>query len=219
MNRPAVISFCDRTGIMVKPWANAGCECWCVDTQHSIRRDRDEVVGEGLIHYVWGDVRSWRLPDEARGRVVIGFGFPPCTHLTVSDARDFKKKSGWMLAESLQLFDSIEVAFSFGGFAYMIENPIGRLNSHRREPDFSFQPWYFGDLWTKNTCLWTGNGFIMPTAKYTSPPEGVTNKIFEMTPSDDRADLRSETPPCFAEAVFKSNAPRLLTQPIDGEKI
>lgn len=205
----AVISLCDKTGIMVRPWAEAGFECWCVDTQHSIRRDRTESVGLGCIHYIWGDCRSWRLPESARGRVAIGFAFTPCTHVTSSDARDFKKKAGWMLADSLQLFDSAEVAFSFGGFPYMLENPVGRLNTHRRPPDHKFQPWEYGDLWSKQTCVWTGNGFVMPLPQFTRQPEGVTQKIWKMPPSDDRDDLRSETPPGFARAVFEANRRQL----------
>ncbi len=201
-----VISICDRTGNMVKPWAEAGYECYCVDTQHSIRKDRTEKVGAGLIHYVWGDARSWRLPAGARGRVAIGFGASPCTDISLSGARDFRKKAGWALSDALQLFDSIETAFSFGGFPYMLENPKSRLSTHRRKFDHRFQPWEFGDLWFKETWLWTGNGFVMPAAVHATPPAGTTEKIFLMPTRDDRADLRSETPPGFARAVFEANA-------------
>ncbi|WP_036291798.1 hypothetical protein [Methylosinus sp. PW1] len=33
-NKGAVLSLCDRTGNMAKPWADAGFECFCVDLQH-----------------------------------------------------------------------------------------------------------------------------------------------------------------------------------------
>jgi hypothetical protein len=206
----AVISLCDKTGNMVRPWAEAGCECWCVDIQHSIRRDRVESVGSGLIHYVWGDCRSWRLPESARRKVVVGFGFTPCTHLSSSGARDHQKKAGWMLSDAVQLFDSVEVVFTFGGFPYMLENPVGRLSTHRRKPDYTFQPWEYGDPWFKRTCLWIGNGFIMPKPSLSQPPENTTEKIWLLPPSEDRADERSETPPRFAQAVFEANK-HLLT--------
>ena len=51
-------NLADLTGNMVKPWAEDGWTCYCVDIQHSIRRDRVE----GNIHYVFGDVRSWTPP-------------------------------------------------------------------------------------------------------------------------------------------------------------
>ncbi len=194
---------------MVKPWANAGCICYCVDAQHSIRRDRIESVGAGEIRYVWGDIRSWRLPSDAKP--IIGFAFTPCTDLTVSCARDFKKKAGWLLADGVQLFDSAEVAFSFGGFPYMLENPVGRLNTHRRRPDFSFHPWeyagYLDDIQIENTskrtCGWIGGGFVIPPKKEAPPPH--REDCFFATPSDDRADERSKTPLGFALAVFESN--------------
>jgi hypothetical protein len=208
----AVISLCDKSGVMVRPWAEAGYECWCVDTQHSIRRDRTEKVGAGVIHYVWGDCRSWRLPSDVAGRVMIGFAFTPCTHLNSSGARDHKKKGGWMLADAVQLFDSAEVAFTYGGFPYMMENPIGRLSTHRREPDHKFQPWMYGDLYFKQTCLWTGNGFVMPAPMFSKPPEGTTEKIWLMPPGEERQDERSQTPPGFAQAVFRANHREITRQ-------
>lgn len=198
---PVVVSLCDRTGNMVRPWAEAGCQCWCVDTQHSIRRDRVE----GSITFTWGDVRSWRPPTHIRGRIIIGFAFPPCTHVTVSGARDFRRKGCILLRDSLELFSACEMAFGWAGIPYMIENPVGKFSDHMGEPDHTFQPWQFGDLYTKNTCLWTGGGFVMPTPQHDAPPAGTTNRIWTMPPSDDRADLRSETPPGFAMAVFEAN--------------
>lgn len=208
MTKDAAIFLCDKTGIMALPWAEAGFECWCVDVQHSIRKDKTErFPGGGCIHRVWGDVRSWRLPVRARGRVAFGFAMTPCTDLSVSGARDFQKKAGWLLADAVQLFDSAEVAFSYGDFPYALENPVSRLSSHRRKSEHSFQPWEYGDLWLKKTCLWTGGGFVMPPKIHTTEPPGVTEKIWLMPPSDDRADLRSETPPGFARACFEANRP------------
>lgn len=205
MSRDVAIFLCNRTGILAEPWANVGYECWCVDTDHSIRKDHEKRVGAGLIRYVWGDVRSWRLPSKLRGRIAFGAAETPCTDLSVSGARDFVKKSGWALADGLQLFDSAETAFSFGDFPFMLENPVGRISTHRRKPDYTFQPWQYGDKWKKKTCLWTGGGFIMPTPTHLEQPEGTTQKIWLMAPSEDRADLRSETPPGFAKAVFEAN--------------
>jgi hypothetical protein len=65
-------------------------------------------------------------------------------------------------------------------------------------------------LYTKKTCLWTGNGFVMPDFIHITEPEGVTAKIHEMSPGDDRANQRSETPAGFARAVFESNNPNKL---------
>lgn len=196
----AAIFLCDRTGNMARPWAEAGYPCICVDTQHSIREDRRD----GNITFVWGDVRSWYPPAGVRPLIVCAF--TPCTHLSSSGARDHRKKAGWMLADALQLFDSCYMAAAWSGAPFMLENPVGRLSTHRRPPDYSFHPWEYGDPWFKKTCLWTGNGFVMPPKTHTEPPTGTEAKIWLMPPSDDRADLRSETPPAFARAVFLANS-------------
>lgn len=199
-----VISLCDLTGNMVRPWAEAGYECFCVDIQHSIRKDRQEVIGKrGVIHYTWGDVRSWVPPADRPVKIV--FAFPPCTHLTCSDARDFKKKRGWALVDGLMVFDACIMAAAYSGAPYMTENPIGRLNTHRRKPDYTFHPWQYGDPYTKHTGLWCGNGFIMPKPTVKTKPANARSKMWEMPPSDNRANLRSATPCGFAKAVYEAN--------------
>jgi hypothetical protein len=199
------IFLCDESGVMAAPWAVAGFECWCVDIQHSIRRERVE----GLVHYVWGDVRSWRPP--ARRRVAFLAAFPPCTHVAGSDARDFKAKGLPLLCDALTLFNACDQAGAWCGAPYMIENPVGVLSSHVRKPDYLFDPCDFAgyladpspEAYTKRTCLWTGGGFIMPEPRRVEP---VLGSLFHKTPpSDDRAVIRSKTPAGFARAVFEAN--------------
>lgn len=201
---PICIFLCGRTGTAAKPWADAGYECWCVDIQHSIRRERVE----GLIHYVWGDVRSWLPP--ARPIAFMGC-FPPCTHVAGSGARDFKTKGPMMLADALAIFAACQLACGYSQAPYFIENPVGVLSSHVRKPDFIFDPCDYARLadapadeaYTKSTCLWTGGGFIMPELHSLMPTLG--SKMHLMPPSDDRANLRSATPSGFARAVFQAN--------------
>lgn len=146
---------------MVQDWAAAGCECWCVDVQHSIRKDRTVTVGAGLIHYVWGDVRSWFPPRQP----AIGFAFTPCTHVTSAGARDFEKKRWPMLRDGMDLFHAAYTAFRWAGCPFMCENPVGRIAGIYGKPDEMFDPCDFGgylnppgDAYEKQTCLWTGGG-------------------------------------------------------------
>jgi hypothetical protein len=74
------------------------------------------------------------------------------------------------------------------------------------KPDYIFQPWNFGDLESKKTCLWAGRDFIMPPLEFVTKPVGVKQSIWRMPPSSARGDLRSETFPGFARAVFEANA-------------
>jgi hypothetical protein len=210
---PIVVSLCDLSGNFVRPWAGAGFDCYCVDVQHSIRRPRRE----GNITYVWGDVRSWVPPDAP---IAFVAAFPPCTHLAVSGARDFQTKGLPLLSDALELFNACVMAAEWSGAPYLIENPIGVLSSHHRKPDHTFDPCEFGayldppgDAYTKRTCLWTGNGFVMPERRPVDPDEG--SKMHLLPPSPDRADLRSATPMGFARAVFEANC-RLV--PGNGEE-
>lgn len=206
----AVISLCDRTGNMVKPWAEAGHECWCFDMQHSIRKPRRE----GNINYVWADIRTVRRPVS--GPIAIVFGFFPCTHVTNSDARDFLTKGGGLLRDTIELHDACKLIGEWSGAPYCIENPVGVLSSipHIGKPQHYFHPadytaFELGDHYTKKTGLWTGNGFVMPP-KAVAPQLADTkpdDRIHKATPSDDRGDIRSVTPMGFARAVFQANAP------------
>lgn len=196
-----IISLCDRTGVMVKPWANAGYPCLCLDLQHSIRNDRVE----GNITFRWADIRSV-TPAELPTPTLI-FAFPPCTNLSVSGARDFKRKGLRGLIDALEVVEACRRLCEWFKCPWMLENPVSRLASCWRQPDHYFQPWEYGDLWSKKTAIWCGNGFVMPPPANDSPPEGTTNKIHMMTPGPERANLRSETPPNFARAVFEANRP------------
>lgn len=216
MNQPAAIFLCDRTGRMAEPWADAGYECWCVDIQHSIRVPRRV----GNINFVWGDVRTWRPPEGQH--IAFVAAFPPCTHISNAGARDFATKGGQMLRDALETFEACRQVCAWSGAPYLVENPVGVLSSipHIGKPDSYFHPWEYAgylddiqvDNTTKKTCLWTGNGFVMPPKR--EAPEPHRNDCWKATPSDDRADLRAETPRGFARAVFEANAdPNLVKIP------
>jgi hypothetical protein len=167
MSRGSVVSLCDRTGNMVRPWAEAGYDCLCLDLQHSIRRDRVEAVGAGSITFRWADVRSVTL-DDLPPSLAFAAGFPPCTDLAVSGARDFARKGMRRLIDALELVEAARVLLTNAGAPWMIENPVGRLSTCWRKPDHLFHPAdYAGYLpeaeqhrkaYTKATCLWTGGG-------------------------------------------------------------
>ncbi|MEM7626539.1 MAG: hypothetical protein AAF333_13165 [Planctomycetota bacterium] len=207
--RPAAIFLCDESGVMARPWADAGLECWCVDVAHWIRKPRQE----GNIHFVWGDCRSWAPPPEVVP--VLLCGFSPCTHLAVSGARDFAAKGWPMLRDGMDLFMACLFAARWARCPYLLENPVGRISGIHHPPDLIFDPCDFGgyldppgDAYTKKTCLWTGGGFVMPQPKRVEPVQG--SKMHRMTPGPDRQRLRSQTPPGFAQAVFEANRERVL---------
>ncbi len=199
-----VLSLFDRTGNMVKPWAEAGYDCWCVDSQHE-----GGYYRVGNITEIGADLLRWQLPVPKRYAIV--FAFPPCTHLAVSGARWWAGKGLRALAGAIELVARAAEICEESGAPWMIENPIGALASHWRKPDAKFDPCDYGgyleppgDAYTKRTCLWTGNGFVVPVPKPVFPYEG--SRMHLLPPSEDRANLRSETPMGFARAVYLANA-------------
>jgi hypothetical protein len=203
-----VLSLCDRTTRMVRPWAEAGYTCYCVDIQHP-----RGITRQGNILLIGSDMVSWLPP---RGEYAIAFAFTPCTHLAVSGARWFREKGLPALVEGLSLFSRGIDILQWTEAPYLAENPVGTISSYYRKPDWTFDPCdYAGYLpaqeqyteaYTKKTCLWTGNGFVMPQPRRI-PPVG-KSPIHTMPPSADRGDLRSVTPKGFARAVFEANHSR-----------
>lgn len=202
-SEPIVISLCDRTGVMVEPWLEAGYECWIVDVQHEDGQYRD-----GNLVRVGVDITEWLPP---RRNYKAAFAFPPCTHLANSGARWFKSKGLSALSDSLDLVKHCHRILQWTEAPWMLENPVGQLSTYWRQPDYYFDPCDYGgysggegDTYTKKTCLWTGNGFAMPVKKPVKPVDG--SKMHYLPPSDKRGDIRSVTPRGFAQAVFEANA-------------
>jgi hypothetical protein len=78
--------------------------------------------------------------------------FPPCTHLAVSGARHFeKKKQDGRQKDGIDFFLKM-VNAPIPKIA--VENPIGIMSTIYRKPDQIIHPYYFGDSFSKATCLW-----------------------------------------------------------------
>jgi hypothetical protein len=81
--------------------------------------------------------------------------FPPCTHLCVSGAAWFeeKKKDGRQQSgiDFFMRFTNCDIQ------KIAIENPVGIMSGLYRKPDQIIQPYYFGDSFSKKTCLWLKN--------------------------------------------------------------
>jgi hypothetical protein len=213
--RGTVLSLCDRTGNMVRPWLDAGYSALTIDIQQQINPHPNRE------HWTCG-VEGVDLAEHMKYRKYVAvFAFPPCTHLAVSGARWFKDKGLDVLIEALEIVNACRKFCEASGAPWMLENPVGTLStiteSYWQAPSHSFNPNDYGDPYTKKTLLWTGGGFIMPpivkpgdllsAPTWVEPTEG--SKMHLLPPSADRADLRSETPMGFARAVFEANAPHL----------
>lgn len=205
MKNGLVLSLCDRTGKMVRPWVEAGYEAVTVDIQ--------EPAFDNPAEAIIADLRTWHYQLKW-SRPTIIFAFPPCTNLAVSGARWFASKGLRGLIDGLEIVERCRVICEDSGSPWMLENPVSTLASYWRKPDFSFHPWEYtqfemGDNYTKKTCLWTGGGFKMPKSAADPNLEPPDNRIHFASPGEQRGDFRSATPMGFAKAVFQENSPKL----------
>lgn len=197
-----VVSVCDRTGVMVKPWLEAGYPCVLLDLQHEPGVHRD-----GLLTRIGCDVRIYHfgwLPNRA-----ITFAFPVCQKLANSGNRWKAERHGLEgLYEALGLVLACRRICEASDAPWMLENPVGSLSTYWREPDFTFHPWEFTTpKEQKRTCIWAGNNFVIPQKEVFERPADVQESVWKMPPGPDRADKRSVTPDGFARAVFAANEP------------
>jgi len=196
-----ILSLCDKTGNMVRPWIEAGHEAVIVDLQHPEGEHVDGPltrVGENILDYA---------PDGLFDAV---FAFPPCTDLAVSGARHFEAKGPERRKAAMDLVYRCRDIAEALTRCWFIENPVSVISSEWRPPDWAFHPYEYGgylkpagDRYTKKTCLWTGPAFVMPPKRPVSPTDG--SKMHRLPPSPERQNLRSATPMGFARAVFDAN--------------
>lgn len=140
---------------------------------------------------------------------------PPCTAFSKVGNRYWKEKDlDGRTLEALSVLDAcIRFIFLSKCLWWSLENPSGRISSFLGPSVMTFQPYQYGDPYTKLTCLW---GVFNPPEKNPVEPiksESNENSIdryiqdvrgIKLTVKN-RAFLRSETPPGFAESFFKAN--------------
>lgn len=215
IDRPVVISLCDLTGNFTKPWQDAGYDVILVDPQHGedsverlengarIHRIADTV--EGAMEYLGSVIRTRQIAFVA--------GWPPCTDMAVSGARWFeaKRKADPMFqAKAVAVAEQCRTLGKLSGAPYLVENPVSVLRRAFGRADHIFNPSDYSalepaDNYTKRTCLWTGNGFVMPDPKRDETLGAPDNRIHFASPGPERANFRSATPMGFARAVFLAN--------------
>lgn len=215
------VSLFDTSGVMLKPWAEAGYECFLYDIQHpegySMREDGMHCLGTDLSNTDWlgrwGTFQSTEKRFLPEGEVSFLSCFPPCTHLAVSGARWFQGKGLRALEESIAYFATCIEISEVLGCPYLIENPMSTISTYWREPDYKFHPCHYSgyvngeENYTKETWLWTGNGFVMPPRDMGPDLFNEPDKtyIHHQPPGEERANIRSKTPEGFAKAVYEAN--------------
>lgn len=203
-----ILSLCDFTGNWSRPYELAGYEVIRVDLQHGI------------------DVRTMPVISQPVHGILMA---PPCTHFSRAGARFWASKGEGPILEGLAIVDAcLRTAAIYRPEWWVLENPIGRLQDYIGPPKWKFDPWMFGDPWTKRTWLW--GHFTPPFPMFSaqarcevvatwSAPGGISSahhdrdtvtkpsKKMDRTTwlEGSRRNERSATPEGFAQAFFEAN--------------
>lgn len=137
----------------------------------------------------------------------MGIFFPTCTYLTISANKWYndqpERKSGTLVGQArrdarIKAIDFFMRLYNCSIPKVAIENPIGVMSSVFRKPDQVLQPWMFGHGETKATCLWLRG---LPKLIPSNIVEGREQRLHKLSPTHDRAKLRSKTYSGIAKAM------------------
>ena len=227
----AIISLFDYTGVMVEPWIKMGNQCFIFDIQHPDISIEEQLSQGANPVKISGDYSAWKeIIQDIRKQynIKMVFSFPPCTDLAVSGAAHFAKKleadPQYLDKAMLMVYAGKEIAHMLNR-PFMIENPVSVISTTWRKPNHTFHPYEYGgyldtddiapyeliparDRYTKKTCLWTGNGFLMPEKKPVELPNGYKYSPQHLKlggKSLKTKNIRSATPRGFSQAVAEFN--------------
>ena len=196
-----VLVGCECSGVVRQAFRDLGHDAWSCDIQpaddaspYHLQCDVFEVLKE-----------NWQL----------AIFHPPCTHIAVSGAAWFKQK----IADGRQQ-EGIDFFMRFTDLPNIphvaIENPVCIMSRLWRKPDQIVNPWQFGHLEQKKTCLWLKG---LPKLEETinvyeqmmKLPKNQRERLHYLPPGKDRAKARSKTFSGIAAAMATqwSNLPIL----------
>lgn len=209
-----ILDLCGGTGSWSEPYRKAG-----YDVRNITLPDYDilltDFVCEKLIQF---HGQSEKINSIDIQRVYGILSAPPCTMFSLARTR---AKTPRNLAEGCKLVEKcLEVIWYCRKYKklafWAMENPMGYLRQFMGKPPFHFNPWEFGDPYTKGTDIW--GYFNFPVKKYKVMTEVMTEEqilkcktnsrqlpsISDITGSKQKI-ARAITPAGFAKAFYEAN--------------
>ena len=189
-----ILIACEESQTVCKEFRKLGHQAFSCDIQ-------DSSGGKPQWH-IKGDVF-----EVIKDKWDMMVAFPPCTHLAVSGAAWFeqKRKDGRQ-DEGIDFFMKIANA-DIPKIA--IENPVGIMSKLWRKPEQIIQPYFFGDSFSKKTCLWLKNLPLLYHNDHVNLFDSVVTHVdkgevkngYPVWMFDNDAKKRSKTFPGIAKAM------------------
>lgn len=225
--RRIILDLCGGTGSWARPYEKAG-----YDVVHITLPDYDvtkTTMTKTSVLFIGqnGAKNLYVAWSEIYGILAA----PPCTEFSIAKNRDIPRniERGMTIVNACMeiVKHATEHKHSILEW-WALENPAGLLHHFMGAPKLVFQPWWYGDPWTKRTMIW--GYFDIPKRKYyrwedVPQIEGLYVRPTRMKPSivamhksaqalipqlrkfkvEDDAAFRAITPPSFAKAFFEAN--------------
>lgn len=203
MENRIILDLCGGTGSWSRPWKEAGFDVRVITLPEF-------------------DVRTYEPPEEVFGILAA----PPCTEFSVLNCIAAPRERDE--AEGMEIVNAcLHIIRNTRSKFWALENPRGYLRKYLGIPPLTFQPWQYGDPWTKATDIWGDFNIPKPIFQrwedvpklplYTRPGRGKPNfaylhksawhdipQLSFHQPTTD-AEFRAMTPPGFAKAFFEAN--------------
>ena len=191
MNKKVLIAF-ECSGVVRRAFRAVGCDAYSNDLQPADDDSEFHILGDAIDAI---KSQEWDL--------IIAH--PPCTALAVSGNSTYAEgmpKYSERLSAIDYTMDLFQLCCSVAPKVCM-ENPVGVLPV---KPSQYVQPWQFGHAESKKTGFWLfGLPLLMETQnvkyEYDQLPKNKAQRLHYLSPSKDRAKLRSETYTGIAQAM------------------
>lgn len=188
-----ILIACEYSGRVREAFRKLGHDAWSCDLLPS---------DDNSPYHIQGDV----LEQLNKGWDLM-IAHPPCTYLTNAGVSWLYRKEGrWgQMREGAEFF---KLLLNAPIPKIAVENPIMHKYAVEiigRRQDQVIQPWMFGHMEQKATCLWLkGLPLLKPTNNVKEEmlklPKTVSQRLHYLSPSKDRWKIRSETYQGIADA-------------------
>lgn len=185
-----ILIGCEESGTIRDEFIKLGFDAWSCDLVES-RKPGPHIV-QSVLEVMY---QGWDL----------AIFHPPCTHLSSSGAKHFKKKIA--LGQQQAAVDFVYLLLQAPIKYIALENPIGVLSTFIEKPDQIVQPWWFGDEAQKSTCWWLKNlpplkpTKIVGKGEFYISPQG--KKLPKWYSDNKTSKSRSKTFQGMAKAIAK----------------
>lgn len=189
-----ILVACEYSGVVREAFRKLGHDSWSCDLLPSEIKSPSHY--QGYLEDFIGCGEDWDM--------IIAF--PPCTYLASSGAKWFSIPERMKLQEYSIRF--VNMIWNRNCERVVIENPVGILSRKENlgKPSQYIQPYQFGHLEQKKTCLWIkGLPNLVETKnvydEMMSLPKNIRERVHHMSPSSRRGLERSRTYQGIADAM------------------